>query len=292
MTIASEDALHLGVLSSAVHVHWALATGGRLGVGNDPRYNKSRCFETFPFPVPSAAQADRIRELAEQIDAHRKRRQEAHPGLTLTGLYNVLEKLRSGEVLTAKEREVHEQGLVSVLRQHHDDLDLAVLDAYGWNDLAPRMRVVHGTASAATVGAASREDATRALDAELLERLVALNAERAAEERRGLVRWLRPDLQSPEAAAAPRQEEMELGEDAAAAIAPAVRQPWPKTLTEQVKAVTEVLAASAEPLSQADLAARFTARGPWRTRLGNILEMLVTLGRARQDGERYRAIGG
>jgi hypothetical protein len=187
---------------------------------------------------------------------------------------------------------VHEQGLVSVLRQLHDDLDLAVLDAYGWDDLAPRMRVVHGTASPATVGAASREDAMRALDAELLERLVALNAERAAEERRGLVRWLRPDLQAPEGAAAPAQEEMELGEDAAAAIAPALRQPWPKTLTEQVKAVTDVLAASPEPLSQADLAARFTARGRWRTRLGNILEMLVTLGRARQDGERYRAIGG
>ncbi len=50
IAIASADALHLGVLSSAVHVHWALAAGGRLGVGNDPRYNKSRCFETFPFP--------------------------------------------------------------------------------------------------------------------------------------------------------------------------------------------------------------------------------------------------
>ena len=292
IVVAHQDAVFLGVLSSAIHVSWALATGGRLGVGNDPRYNKTRCFETFPFPVLSVPRADRIRELAEQIDAHRKRRQEAHPGLTLTGLYNVLEKLRSGEELTAKEREVHEQGLVSVLRQLHDDLDLAVLDAYGWGDLAPRLRVVHGTASPAALGAASREDAMRALDAELLERLVALNAERAAEERRGLVRWLRPDLQTPDGAAAPRQEEMELGEDAAVAIAPAKRQPWPKTLTEQVKAVTDVLAASPEPLSQADLAARFTARGRWRTRLGNILEMLVTLGRARQDGERYRAIVG
>lgn len=54
----------------------------------------------------------------------------------------------------------------------------------------------------------------------------------------------------------------------------------------------DILAASPEALSESDLAARFTARGPWRTRLGNILEMLVTLGRARQDGDRYRAIGG
>ena len=41
-----------GVLSSRIHVTWALAAGGRLGVGNDPRYNKTVCFETFPFPVP------------------------------------------------------------------------------------------------------------------------------------------------------------------------------------------------------------------------------------------------
>jgi hypothetical protein len=57
-----------------------------------------------------------------------------------------------------------------------------------------------------------------------------------------------------------------------------------------VKAITDVLAASPEPLSQADLAARFTARGRWRTRLGNILEMLVTLGRARQEEGRFRAV--
>ena len=36
-------------------------------------------------------------------------------------MYNVLEKLRSGEALTAKERVIHEQGIVSVLRQLHDE---------------------------------------------------------------------------------------------------------------------------------------------------------------------------
>jgi hypothetical protein len=35
---------------------------------------------------------------------------------------------------------VGEEGLVSVLRQLHSDLNLAVLDAYGWSDLAPLMR--------------------------------------------------------------------------------------------------------------------------------------------------------
>jgi len=66
------------------------------------------------------------------LDAHRKQQQAAHPDLTITGMYNVLEKLRSGEALTAKDKVIHEQGLVSVLKKLHDDLDAAVFDAYGW----------------------------------------------------------------------------------------------------------------------------------------------------------------
>ncbi|MBS0437825.1 MAG: class I SAM-dependent DNA methyltransferase, partial [Proteobacteria bacterium] len=148
IAIALDDAHALGVLSSSIHVIWALAAGGRLGVGNDPRYNKSRCFEPFPFPAATPEQQTRIRDLAEQLDAMRKRQQAAHPELTLTGMYNVLEKLRSGEALTPKERTIHEHGLVSVLRQLHDDLDAAVLDAYGWSDLLPLLRVAHGNAVA------------------------------------------------------------------------------------------------------------------------------------------------
>ena len=50
-------------------------------------------------------------------------------------MYNVLAKLRSGEPLTAKDKAQHEAGLVAVLRQLHDELDTAVLAAYGWQDL-------------------------------------------------------------------------------------------------------------------------------------------------------------
>ena len=106
----------------------------------------------------------------EQLDAHRKRQQAAHPELTITGMHNVLEKLRSGEALNAKEKVIHEHGLVSVLKQIHDELDIAVFDAYGWpSDLT---------------------------DERILERLVALNAERAEEEKRGHIRWLRPEYQN------------------------------------------------------------------------------------------------
>jgi hypothetical protein len=59
-----------------------------------------------------------------------------------------------------------------VLKQIHDELDAAVAEAYGWPaDLA---------------------------DEQILERLVALNHERAEEEKRGIIRWLRPEFQNPQ----------------------------------------------------------------------------------------------
>jgi type II restriction/modification system DNA methylase subunit YeeA len=50
VVIPRGDALMLGLLSSRIHCLWAVQQGGRLGVGNDPVYNSSLCFETFPFP--------------------------------------------------------------------------------------------------------------------------------------------------------------------------------------------------------------------------------------------------
>ena len=230
IAIALDDAWTLGVLSSRVHVFWALATGSRLGVGNDPVYVKTRCFETFPFPAPGAPEKDRIRQLAEDLDAHRKARQALHPGLTMTGMYNVLEQLRRGEPLSAKEKTIHEQGLVSVLRQLHDELDAAVLAAYGWEDLTaallgsagrgmrPVPNVMSLTPTRGTRGPTRHpkrcgrgkcpvrpadrltshgEGVAAGVEEAILHRLVALNAERAAEERRGLVRWLRPEFQNP-----------------------------------------------------------------------------------------------
>ena len=151
---------------------WARAAGSHLGVGNDPVYVKTACFEKFPFPAATDAQQARIRGLAEQLDAHRKRQQAQHPKLTLTDMYNVLEKLRAGEPLTAKDKTVHEQGLVSVLRAN------------------PR-RAGRGRVRRVRLAGHARADE------EILARLVALNAERAAEEAQGLVRWLRPEYQAP-----------------------------------------------------------------------------------------------
>lgn len=171
IAIASDDAFYLGVLSSSIHVLWSLRAGGWLGVGNDPRYSKSRCFDPYPFPDCSDALKARIRAVAEELDAHRKVRQAEHPRLTLTQMYNVLEKLRAGEELTTDDERIKTEGLVLILKELHDRLDALVFEAYGWS--VPL----------------SEDD--------ILARLVALNKERAAEEKTGKVRWLRPDYQIP-----------------------------------------------------------------------------------------------
>ena len=101
--IALDDAYHLGILSSRAHGAWASAAGGRLGVGNDERYNNSRCFQPFPFPTATDEQQTAIRQLGGAIDAHRKARQHEHPKLGLTDLYNAVEAIRAGRDLTAKE---------------------------------------------------------------------------------------------------------------------------------------------------------------------------------------------
>ncbi len=164
LAIASDDAFHLGILSSQVHVVWALASGSWLGVGNDSVYVKTRCFEPFPFPaLEDGPLKQRIRDLGERLDAHRKRQQEQHPGLTLTGMYNVLEKLRAGEALSAKDRETHDQGLISLLPQQQGGT--------GGSPVSSSM--AHGQAARAPLAA------TEAIAQQLLTRLVALNHQRA-----------------------------------------------------------------------------------------------------------------
>lgn len=270
IAIAVDDAFALGILSSQLHIEWALATGGTLE--DRPRYNKSRCFETFPFPDEDTGLTpplrERIAHLAEQIDQHRKRvlaPEAGHTGLTLTGIYNVLAALREGRALTAKEKTQHTQGLVGVLRELHDELDAAVLAAYG------------------LPATASTDD--------ILAHLVQLNTQRAAEEAQGRVRWLRPGFQNPQNTL-PKQELLPQEEQAPEAdfygekplskqeqIKP-TQHPWPATLPEQVRAVAAALAASPAPLTLSALEARFKGRGPWKKGLPTLLQTLEALGRA------------
>lgn len=275
--IASTDAYVLGVLSSQLHVQWALATGSMLE--DRPRYIKTTCFETFPFPAADTGLTHdlthSIRKLAEQIDAHRKKQQAAHADVTLTGLYNVLEKLRSGEVLTAKEKVLHDHGLVGVLKTLHDELDAAVLAAYGWSDMSPI------TDSGA-----------------LLTRLVALNALRKAEEAKDNVYWLRPALQAldkvqqaaidmPEqpVGASTTNGKSKIAKTKVKSLKSTAAKPWPASMAEQVKAVADVLSIAGIALDSDAIAAHFSSRGRWKERLPAILDTLAALGRIHAQNE-------
>lgn len=221
-----------------------------------PRYNKTRCFETFPFPDASDGQQQRIGELAEQLDAHRKARQAEHPKLTLTGVYNVLEKLRAGEALTDKERTINEQGLVSVLHELHEELDDAVAAAYGWpSDLS---------------------------DEQILEQLLALNTKRAAEERAGLVRWLRLDYQNPDGKSTAAQSEIAVAtqQDAAKAA-----RKLPPDLPGRFHAIRTALASMPDGGDVNAVAANFKRAN--RKTVGGILETLVSLGQIQRSDDLY-----
>lgn len=241
INIAVDNPAMLGVLSSRAHVAWALAAGGRLGMGNDPRYNKTRCFETFPFPTLNDEQAARIGALAERIDTHRKRQQAAHQSLTLTGMYNVLEMLRAGKKIhdSPKEKTIYEQGLLGTLRDYHDELDRAVFEAYGWPDLADKLVGCPGATTPLPDKPAEQAEA----EEELLMRLVALNKQRSAEEAQGKVRWLRLDYQAPEATQVGAELDADPAE-APKAAAPATQSKatFPKAGAAQIRVLRDALA--------------------------------------------------
>lgn len=245
IAIALDDAYYLGLLSSRIHVVWAMASGSNLGVGNDSVYVKTRCFDPFPFPDATPQQQARIRESAEQLDAHRKRQQAEHPTLTLTDLYNVVEKLRAGEALSPKEQAINQQGLASVVLSLHQQLDTAVVDAYGWPDNLP--------------------------DSEILTRLVRLNHKRTAEEAAGHIRYLRPSYQAP--------GQQQLGIDlptatptTAAPVAEVTRQEWPKELAQQMQAIRDAVQQAGAPIDAKQIAAQFQ-----RTNAGKVQPLLDTL---------------
>ena len=253
IAFADERASTLAVLSSRPHTVWAPILGGWLGFGNDSRYTKSRCFDPFPIPDLTDLQLAALAGLGEELDATRKIVLAEHPDLTLTGLYNVLEKLKAGAALTEAEADVKVRGRVLILKELHDQIDAAVFAAYGWPaDLA---------------------------DEQILERLVALNAERAREEAAGHVRWLRPDYQIPRFAKGVERKsgELDLGETVVAidTALPA----FPTERDEAPLAVEQILLRAAGPLSQAEIARAFRKGGKrLEPRIARALNTLVRFG--------------
>lgn len=83
IAVARDDDTAFGILHSRFHELWSLRMGTWLGVGNDPRYTPTTCFETFPFPegltpdIPAAdyandPRATAIAEAAKKLNAVRE----------------------------------------------------------------------------------------------------------------------------------------------------------------------------------------------------------------------------
>lgn len=264
--ISDEDAFTLGILSSRVHVIWALRAGGWLGVGNDPRYSKSKVFDPFPFPSPGDLLKSKIRAVAEELDAFRKKRQKEHSHLTLTQMYNVLEKLKANAELNDDDELIKNEGLILILTELHERLDALVFEAYGWPMTLS--------------------------DDQILEKLVALNHERAEEEKRGHVRWLRPDYQIPrfgkgldKMAAKEEQVEADLG----IAAEGVKKGSFPSGAVEQTAAVFAALAASKNAITVGDIAGSYRKSKNLEKNIAEVLGSLARLGHiSSRDGKAFQ----
>jgi hypothetical protein len=164
------------VLQGRIHEAWARVLSSSMK--DDLRYTPSDCFETFPFP----SKWDSNRMLA---DVGRKYYD-----------FRAALMVRNNQGLTDTYNRFHDRGEsdadIVTLRALHDEMDRAVLDAYGWTDLRPMCDFFldYDDEDDASPGTASRRrrpwryrwpDDVRD---EVLGRLLALNAERAKEEQR------------------------------------------------------------------------------------------------------------
>jgi type II restriction/modification system DNA methylase subunit YeeA len=142
---AREDDYFFGILHSRIHEVWSLANGARHGIGNDPTYNTSTCFETFPFPWPPGQEPQDGPQMQAIAEAACELVQLRDAWLNPSG---------------TSEAELKKRTLTNLYNQRptwldlaHKKLDQAVFATYGWPD---------GMS-----------------DDEILERLLALNLERS-----------------------------------------------------------------------------------------------------------------
>jgi hypothetical protein len=167
IVFATDRASTLAALSSRPHELWARFLSSTLK--DDLQYTPSDCFENFPFPSGFEA-AHELDEAGQACYDHRAALMVArNEGLTKT--YNRFHD-RS---------ETSED--IQRLRELHAAMDRAVLEAYGWRDLAARAQPIF-------LDEGSEDDHTYQgrlfwpsdFRDEVLARLLALNAERHAEE--------------------------------------------------------------------------------------------------------------
>ena len=172
IVFASESHAAFCALQSRPHEIWARFFGSSLK--DDLRYTPSDCFETFPFP----------------------RDWETHPSLEAIGkaYYEFRAELMvsNNQGMTKTYNRFHDPNEDDPrflrLRELHADMDRAVLDAYGWTDISTECEfLLDYEIDEEEWGRKKKPWRYRWPDPvrdEVLGRLLELNAQRAAEERR------------------------------------------------------------------------------------------------------------
>ena len=186
VVFATSNSVAFVIMQSSFHHAWRDARGSTMRT--DRVYTPSDCFETFPFALVNGPQAAELRRLGEAYHEHR-RLICAQRQLGLTKVYNLLHDPKTEENATAVQKASPPFDDVSKLRALHVKIDLAVLRAYGWPDLNLRHGFYVGRDAGPGIGGKkARFTIHPNARAEILGRLLALNHERAAEEKNRLER--------------------------------------------------------------------------------------------------------
>jgi hypothetical protein len=110
---ALDDDYSFGILSSSLHRVWLDARCSRLKI--DPRYTSTTVFDSFPWPqTPSSEDVQKIASISAELLEMRARYLDG--GISLAKQYDTLR-------LPGK----------NGLRDLHEKLDMAVLEAYGFD---------------------------------------------------------------------------------------------------------------------------------------------------------------
>lgn len=158
IAFASDSRSLLALLSSAVHQHWVIQNGLATARGI-ARYTPSSVFETFPRPAATERLVQAGRALEMKRSEIMARRQ--------VGLTKLYELVNNSTVRGIPAEDIEQ------LRSVHEEIDVAVMDAYGWSDLTP----AHGFY---TYRRTERFTISSALRVEILDRLLEENHRRAA----------------------------------------------------------------------------------------------------------------
>lgn len=178
IAFSDSQATALAVLQSMPHSVWARFLGSTFE--DRPIYTPTTCFETFPFPP--AWQTSALLESAGRL-------YHDHRAALM---------IRNNQGLTATYNRFHDpdeaDAALLELRRLHNAMDRVVLDSYGWHDLQPEYGFWHQHLDIPWPERDADDPEHRAkhfrytwspeMRDEVLARLLALNAERAAQEAR------------------------------------------------------------------------------------------------------------